>query len=144
MVVPAQGREKSARNDLGPEEEPSLDEPQTVADAVVQVSRKHVVALTPSTDGVRTEEDQKRAQREFIAFETWYLRVAGNPDPYNHAKHRSDYNDYWLCAYPAAGYTLVTKDGRLREALRAGGCDDPRFVSLAEGLSLAEAWLAGR
>jgi hypothetical protein len=86
----------------------------------------------------------RAAQREQIALETAFLNMSRNPQPYNHGNHRSDYNDYWLCTYCAADYTLVTTDGRLRTALRDAGCEDPRLVSLDEGIALGESWLAGR
>jgi hypothetical protein len=123
--------------------QPAIEGWTAAADAVVSKSRK--IASTISTDWgeFRTDEDQKRAQREQIALETAFLNMSRNPQPYNHASHPSDYNDYWLCTYCAADYTLVTTDGRLRSAIVAGGCSDPRIVSLDEGIALAESWLAG-
>ena len=94
--------------------------------------------------GMRDEADQKHAQREQIAFEVSLLGKALNPAGYNHAKRRSDCNDYWLCAYPAAGYTIVTREKRLPDALKQGKCVDPRMVSLEEGIAIAEGWLARR
>jgi hypothetical protein len=114
------------------------------AAAVLEISRKHASEHTAVWGAFRSDEDQQRAQRELIAFEVSYLQKARGAQPYNHEKHRSDYNDYWLCAYCAAGYTIVTTDGRLRSAVRDGGCSDPRIVSLDEGIALAESWLAGR
>jgi hypothetical protein len=114
------------------------------AGAVLEISRKHAADYAPIWGDFRSEEDQTRAQRELIAFEVSYLQKARGPEPYNHDKHRSDYNDYWLCAYCAAGYTLVTNDERLRSMVRDGGCDTPRLSSLDEAIAIAEAWLAGR
>jgi predicted nucleic acid-binding protein len=114
------------------------------ADVVLEISRKHAADYAPIWGAFRSEEDQKRAQRELIAFEVSYLQKARGPEGYNHDKHRSDFNDYWLCAYCAAGYTVVTNDERLRSMVRDGGCDNPRLISLDEAIAVAEAWLAGR
>lgn len=112
------------------------------SNAVSAVLRKYVEADATTWGPLRAEEDQKHAQREVIAFEVSLLRKALNPAGYNHAKRRSDYNDYWLCAYPAAGYTIVTREKRLPDALKQGECVDPRMVSLETGIAIAEAWLA--
>jgi hypothetical protein len=123
-------------------DDPKVEGSAVAANAVLEISRKHALANAPDGGVFKSDEEQRRAQRELIAFEAWYLEMARNPKPYNHASHRSDYNDYWLCAYCAAGYTLVTTDGRLLKAIKAGGCSDPRLVNLDEGLALAESWLA--
>lgn len=112
------------------------------ADTVLQIARKYTVDDIPDWRPMRDPDDQKHAQREQIAFEVSLLRKAQNPAGYNHAKWRSDYNDYWLCAYPAAGYTIVTREKRLRDALKQGECVDPRVVGLEEGIAIAEDWLA--
>ena len=115
---------------------------EVAADVVLDVSRRHTRTDDAGWGAVRSDDDQKRAQRELIALEVSWLQRARNPQPYSHEAHRSDYNDYWLCAYLAAGYTLVTTDDRLRKAIREGGCADPRLVTLDEGLAIAEAWSA--
>ncbi len=79
-----------------------------------------------------------------IAFEVSLLRKAQNPSGYNHAKWRGDHNDYWLLAYPAAGYTIVTREKRLPAALKQAECHDARVVSLEDGIAMAEGWLARR
>lgn len=112
------------------------------ADHILTVSQETCGGEAATSGPTRADEDQKRVQRELIAFEVSLLRKAQNPAGYNHAKRRSDYNDYWLCAYPAAGYTIVTRETRLPEALRQGGCVDPRMVSLDKGIAIAEDWLA--
>jgi hypothetical protein len=61
---------------------------------------------------------------------------------YNVFKHLTDYGDAWLCAYPAAGYTIVTQDDRLKKSLRLGRSANPRFVNLDEALDIAENWMA--
>ena len=68
----------------------------------------------------RPIDEQLVVQRERIAFEASQIFKAGTRG-YRVDKHPTDFNDAWLCAYPAAGYTIVTKDGRLREALKQGG-----------------------
>jgi hypothetical protein len=114
------------------------------ADQILTVSRETCASEVATSGPVRTDEDQRHVQRELIAFEVSLLRKAQNPAGYNHAKRRSDYNDYWLCAYPAAGYTIVTREKRLRDALKQGECVEPRMMGLEEGITLAEKWLAGR
>jgi len=113
-------------------------------DTVLQIARKYTEGDIPEWGPMRDPADQKHAQREQIAFEVSLLRKAQNPGGYNHAKWRGDYNDYWLCAYPAAGYTIVTRERRLRDALKQGECVDARVVTLEEGIAIAEDWLARR
>lgn len=113
-----------------------------VAEAVLEISRKHAADVQPLWGEFRTDEEQRREQREYIAFELSLVQHGRNPQGYNVAKHKGDYHDSWLLAYNAAGYHLVTNDARLRSALKMGGCTDPRVVDLAEALDLAEAWLA--
>jgi hypothetical protein len=114
------------------------------AKVVLGVSRRVLEEEVPLRGPMRDEADQKRALREVIAFEASLLRKARNPQGYNHAKWRGDYYDYWLCTYPAAGYTIVTREKRLRDALKLGECVDPRVVNLDEGIAIAEDWLARR
>jgi hypothetical protein len=121
--------------------EKRLEGKVVVAGAVLEISRKYAADLKPLWGEFRTDEDQKREQREMIAFELAHLQNARNPQGYNVDNHRSDYHDGWLLAYPAAGYHFVTRDGRLRAALRNGGCTDPRVLDVAGALELAEAWL---
>jgi hypothetical protein len=121
---------------------PVVEGSEVAAGAVLEISRKHAANSADTWGAFRSDEDQRRAQRELIAFEVSLLDKARHPQGYNHDKHRSDYNDYWLCAYCAAGYTLVTADDRLRRSLLDAGCKDPRLVSLEEALAIAESWLA--
>ena len=115
---------------------------QLVTEAVREVSRKHIKEDASLWGGFRTDADQELAQREIIGFELSHLLKSRNPQGYNIQKHRSDFNDSWLCAYPAAGYTLVTTDARLRDAIKLAKCPSPRIASMDEGLALAEKWLA--
>jgi hypothetical protein len=112
-----------------------------VGRVVVETSRKHAALFSPIWGGFRTEEDQKLVQREMIAFTLSDLLKARNPGGYNVYKHKTDYNDGWLCAYPAAGYMLVTLDSRLRNALKQAGCKSPRVLNIGEALDVAEMWL---
>jgi hypothetical protein len=120
---------------------PRIEGVALVSEAVLEISRKHALDLRPLWGEFRTEEEQRREQREMIAFELSLLQQSRNPQGYNVDKHRGDYHDSWLLAYPAAGYHFVTRDARLRSALRMGGCDSPRVVDVAGALDLAEAWL---
>jgi hypothetical protein len=121
--------------------EPGLDARLVVADAVLEISRKQAGAQSPDWGAFRSEDEQRREQRELAAFELSHLLNGQNPHGYNVDKHRGDYHDGWLLAYLAAGYHLVTSDARLRSALRLGGCEDPRVLDVGAGLDLAEAWL---
>ncbi len=105
--------------------DPGIEDTVLAANAVLAVSRDVMEKDIPTWGPQRDEADQRHEQREQIAFEVALLRKAQNRDGYNHAKRRSDYNDYWLCAYPAAGYTIVTREKRLPEALNQGGCVIP-------------------
>ena len=91
---------------------------------------------------LRPENEQVTVQRERIAYEVAQVLKAMNRDGYKPQKHPTDFSDRSLCAYPAAGYTLVTLDNRLQRALKDGRCENPRVVTLNEGLTSAEAWLA--
>jgi hypothetical protein len=124
--------------------EPPEDDLDVATDAVLTISRKHASDQAALWGPFKNDDEQKHAQRELIAFEVSLRQKARNPQPYNHANHPSDYNDYWLLAYCAAGYTLVTVDDRLRKTITNVGCVDPRLVSVDEGLARAESWLAGR
>lgn len=115
-----------------------------VVDAVLAITRKHALADASTWGAVRSDADQREAQRELMAFEASYFQKEGDKQPYNYRKWRSDYGDYWLLAYCAAGYTLVTTDGRLRNSLRNAWRGDFRVVDLDEALARAESWLAGR
>jgi hypothetical protein len=132
---------EAARLPRKPGEPGDLD---VAADGVLDISRKHASDQAALWGPFKSDDDQKHAQRELIAFEVSLLQKARNPQPYNHANHPSDYNDYWLLAYCAAGYTIVTIDDRLRRTITNAGCVDPRLVTLDEGLARAEAWLASR
>jgi hypothetical protein len=111
--------------------------------SILHVSRVRALEEAPAWGPLRSEEDQAIAQRERIAFEAAQIFKVGGRTGYNPAKHPTDYSDMWLCAYPAAGYTLVTQDARLKEALKQGRCEDPRVIDLDHGVAMAEAWLAG-
>jgi hypothetical protein len=93
---------------------------------------------------LKTEAEQARDQREIITFDVARLTKGANDPKYNVESHPGDFNDQYLCFYPATGYTLVTGDGRLRRALDKGGCKDPRVVDLARAVEIAETWLAKR
>jgi hypothetical protein len=122
--------------------EPRHEGKEMVSSLELEISRKHAEPFRPLWGEFRTDEDQRREQREMIAFELSRLLNARNPKGYNVDKHRGDYHDGWLLAYLAAGYHLVTGDARLLSALRMGGCTDARVVDVAGALKLAEAWLA--
>ncbi|MEO8214760.1 MAG: hypothetical protein ABI560_16280 [Myxococcales bacterium] len=107
---------------------------------VLFVTRSRAVEEAPLSGAVRSVDEQLILQRERIAFEASQVFKAGRP--YNVFKHLTDYGDSWLCAYPAAGYTLVTQDDRLKKSLLLGRCVNPRVVSLDEALNIAEAWIA--
>jgi hypothetical protein len=109
--------------------------------AVLHVSRVRALEEAPVWGPLRSVKDQAFAQRERIAFEAAQIFKVGGRTGYNPANHPTDYSDMWLCAYPAAGYTLVTQDARLMEAMRHGRCQAPRIVDLEEGIAMAEAWL---
>jgi hypothetical protein len=121
--------------------EPVLAGKAMAASAMLEISRKHAEDFRPLWGEFRSEEEQKREQREMSAFELSLIQNARNPQGYNLDNHRGDYHDSWLLAYTAAGYHLVTRDARLRSALRTGECDAPRVLDVAEALDLAEAWL---
>jgi hypothetical protein len=121
--------------------EPRIDGKALVSSAVLETSRKYAANVRPLWGEFRTDEEQKREQREMIAFELSLLQNARNPQGYNVDNHRGDYYDSWLLAYPAVGYYFVTRDARLRSALRMGGCEAPRVMDVAGALDLAEAWL---
>ena len=89
----------------------------------------------------RPEEEQRREQREMVAFEVAHLMNSRNPQGYNFRNHEGDCNDGWLLAYLAVGYRLVTSDRRLRRALETGECKNPRVSEVPEAIDLAEAWL---
>jgi hypothetical protein len=93
---------------------------------------------------LRSEEEQVIAMREVIASETARLMKAGNDPKYDLSGHRNDFNDNYLCAYPAVGYSLVTEDHNIRKALIYGGCKDPRVVDVDQGVEIAEMYLKGR
>jgi hypothetical protein len=120
--------------------EPRIEGTALVSEAVLEISRKHALDLQALWGEFRTDEEQRREQREMIAFELSLLQHSRNPQGYNVDKHRGDYHDSWLLAYTAAGYHFVTRDARLRSALRMGGCTAPRVLDVAEALELA--WLA--
>jgi hypothetical protein len=115
-----------------------------VARLLFAISRKHAAKGISTWGPLRDDDDQKRAQREMIAFEVALMLKARNPAGYDHAGQRSDYNDYWLLAYLAAGYRLVTRDRPLRNLVRYGGCPDGRLMTLAEGIEEAEDWIERR
>jgi hypothetical protein len=121
--------------------EPRIEGKVAVSGAFLEISRKHAEPFRPLWGEFRTDEEQRREQRETIAFELALLQNARNPQGYNVDNHRGDYHDGWLLAYTAAGYHFVTRDARLRSALRMGGCDAPRVVDVTGALDLAEAWL---
>jgi hypothetical protein len=130
----------AARREPAPGE-PRVEGKVAVGRAMLEISRKHAEHLKPLWGEFRTEEDQMHEQREQIAFDVAHLQNSRNPQPYNIDKNRGDYNDGWLLAYCSAGYHFVTSDGRLRAAIRNGGCTDPRVVDVPGALDLAEAWL---
>jgi hypothetical protein len=109
--------------------------------SVLHVSRVRAIEEAPAWGPLRSVKDQALAQRERIAFEAAQIFKVGGRTGYDPANHPTDYSDMWLCAYPAAGYTLVTQDGRLMEAMRHGRCKAPRIVDLEKGIAMAEAWL---
>jgi hypothetical protein len=122
--------------------EPRIGGYTLVSSAILDISRKSAARFRSGWGEFRTNEEQKREQRETIAFELSLLQNSRNPQGYNVDKHRGDYQDGWLLAYCSAGYHLVTSDGRLRSALRNGGCTDPRVLDVPGALDVAEAWLA--
>jgi hypothetical protein len=87
----------------------------------------------------KSVEDQALAFRELFAFDMWHLDQAAEHANYNVEKRKGDYNDRWLCAYPAAGYELVTLDTGILNA--STKCEAPRMRSLDQAVSRAEAWL---
>jgi hypothetical protein len=112
-----------------------------VANAIFEVSRKFEKKHAPGWGQFSEPEDQKHAQREVIAFELALLLKAKDHSDYKIEKHQNDYNDGWLCAYPGAGYTLVTGDRKLMKALQRGECKNPRVLEVGAALDLAEKWL---
>jgi predicted nucleic acid-binding protein len=82
--------------------------------------------------------------REFFNFDAGVIMKSAGSHGYNFEKHRNDFHDHLLCAYPAAGYLLVTCDNRLLETLEMTGCPQPRVMSLEAGLALAEEWLGAK
>ncbi len=79
--------------------------------------------------------------REFLHFEAALL-IKGRLRGFSFLKHENDYYDHMLCAFPAAGYTLVTGDQRLAGALRMAGCPSPRVATVDEGIETCERWIA--
>jgi hypothetical protein len=110
--------------------------------AVLFVTRSRAIEEAPLWGALRSVDEQLILQRERIAFEASQIFKAGSR--YNVFKHKTDYGDSWLCAYPAAGYTIVTQDDRLKKSLGLGRCANPRFVNLDEALDIAETWMASR
>lgn len=131
---------EAMRVPLSPDDQ-KIEASGAVGRAVVETSRKYAAFFSPIWGAFRTAEDQRDVQREMIAFTLSDLFKARNPGGYNAHKHKTDYNDGWLCAYPAAGYTLVTLDNRLKDALKQAGCKNPRVVNMSEALQVAETWL---
>jgi len=72
--------------------------------------------------------------REYSYFEASIMMKALSNKDFNFAKRRNDYHDQMLCAYPAGGYVLVTKDEGIREKLTLAGCPNPRLSTLASAL----------
>ena len=80
--------------------------------------------------------------REHFYFYVFLICQSASKNPYNFARHKSDAVDRWFLAYPAAGYTLVTCDRRLRKQLKQIGCPEPiRVVGLSEAIEIAETGL---
>jgi hypothetical protein len=92
----------------------------------------------------RAVEEIRHSLREFFHFEAAAIEKALAPNGYNFEKNRNDFHDWILCAYPAAGYSVVTGDKRLLRALEGAQCPSPRVVDVAAGIHIAEEWLANR
>jgi hypothetical protein len=111
-----------------------------ITEAIVSAARRHQEPRVSSWGKMRSREDQKTAMREVIAFRiSRYLQARQHP---NYSVKTNDHNDGWLCPYPAAGFVLVTGDGKLKKALLSAGCEDPRVMELPEALDAAEKALA--
>lgn len=111
---------------------------QIMCETFVEVADRHSTEHGPS----RTAEEIRTNLREFLYFDAALIVKGLGRNGYNFEGHRTDFHDYVLCAYPAAGYSVITCDGRLRHALEMTQCPAPRVFDLVTGLGYAEEWLA--
>jgi hypothetical protein len=89
-------------------------------------------------DQTRNPDQISEDLREYSHLEALIMTKALLHKRFNFAKHRNDYHDQMLCAYPAVGYVLVTRDRGIRENLALAGCPNPRLTDLASALSDTE------
>jgi hypothetical protein len=115
------------------------------ADALAEILLERHEHLFSAGAIPRTVADIKHHGREFIHYEAaLFLKATHLRNGYNFFKHENDYYDHLLCSFPAAGFTLVTADKRLRSMLEYARCPSPRVLRLSEGLELAEHWIDQR
>ncbi len=117
---------------------------KSLTNMTLKIARDRAAARGIAPDELKAEPDQAHELRELIAFETARVMKGANDPKYNVESHFGDFNDFWLCAYPAAGYTLVTQDRNIRKACIEGGCKDPRVVDVPEAIAIAENYLNSR
>jgi hypothetical protein len=116
-----------------------------VTDALLNVTRGQRKKKHGAVWGaLKSDADRAADLREVIAFETARLMKGANDPKYNVNNHRSDFNDNYLCAYLAVGYTLVTEDRGIRSDIITGGCPEPRVVDVGQAVEIAEAFLESR
>jgi hypothetical protein len=120
-------------------DKPVTDTTTLVTNTSVSVFRRRHDADRALWGEFKSVEDQAIALRELFAFDMWHLDQAAEHANYNVQKRKGDYNDRWLCAYPAAGYELVTFDTGIFNA--STKCNAPRVRTLDQAVSRAEAWL---
>jgi hypothetical protein len=68
--------------------EPRIEGEELTSSAMLEISRKHAEPFRPFWGEFRSDEDQRREQREMIAFELSRLLNARNPQGYNVDNHR--------------------------------------------------------
>ncbi len=122
-----------------------LPRKMVTAGATLETMRsRHEYEYGPLWGALKPAAEQAHAQREMIAFDLARLTKGRNNPKYNVESHPTDFNDQYLCAYPATGYTLVTEDRAIRQALIFAGCEDPRVVDVGQAVEIAENFLLGR
>jgi len=127
-----------------PEPREKWERPKKEGATLGELRMRHEREYGPLWGPLKPEAEQARAQREMIAFDVARLMKGANDPKYNVESHPGDFNDQYLCFYPATGYTLVTLDGKLRKAVIEGGCPDPRVVDVARAVEIADDYLNSR
>ena len=121
-------------------DKPLTDTTTLVTNTSVAVLRRRHEADRVLWGEFKSAEDQAIELRELFAFDMWHLDQAAEHADYNVKKRKGDNNDRWLCAYPAAGYELVTFDAGIFNA--STKCENPRVRTLDDAIDRAQTWLS--